>query len=137
MKEKPHFLSWILKMKIEILEDRKNTIQLLCREKENERKEEARELRNLIACRNCIKYFFNMYCVVRSLQKVLPEMCCISSASASVLTFAILTWIRLELAIFARVTWNRNRKTRISKRKKNVQSNIVMYSLLKMCDVLL
>lgn len=42
----------------------------------------------------------------------LPEMCCISSASASILAFTILTWIRLKLAIFARVTWNKqNRNT--------------------------
>lgn len=34
----------------------------------------------------------------------LPEMCCISSASATILAFTILTWIRLKLAIFARVT---------------------------------
>lgn len=36
----------------------------------------------------------------------LPKMRCISDASATILTFAALTWIDLRLTVFTGVTWN-------------------------------
>lgn len=39
-------------------------------------------------------------------QIYLPKMRCISDASATILTFAALTWIDLRLTVFTGVTWN-------------------------------